>query len=79
MLDVPITYFFEGLEDAKSPGLKEAFTLAQPEAGRDFPVDLMSRKETLSLLRYYYSIQDDMLRQKFTDLLKGIIRSDLLA
>ena len=79
LLDVPITYFFEGLDDKKSPGFKEAFTLAQGEGGRDFPDDLMSRKETLSLLRYYYSISDDSLRQKFTDLLKGVTRSDLLS
>ena len=56
-----------------------AVTLAQAEGVREFPEDLMSRKETLSLLRYYYSITDDSLRQKFTDLLKGVTRSDLLS
>ncbi len=74
LLDVPITFFFEGIEDKKSPGLKEAFTLK--DSGHDLPDDLMSRKETLNLLRYYYSIQDDGLRQKFSDLLKGVTRSE---
>lgn len=79
LLDVPITYFFEGVDDKKAPGFRESFTLAQREAGQDFPDDMMRRKETLSLLRYYYSINDSNLRQKFTDLLKGVTRSDIVS
>ena len=79
LLDVPITYFFEGVEDKKAPGFRESFTLSQREAGQDFPDDMMRRKETLSLLRYYYSIHDTSLRQKFTDLLKGVTRSDIVS
>ncbi|MEM7173489.1 MAG: helix-turn-helix domain-containing protein [Pseudomonadota bacterium] len=72
LLDVPITYFFEGMDSNKNPGFKEAFTLSQQEPGKELPEDVMLRKETLSLLRYYYSINDDILRQRFTELLKGV-------
>ena len=33
----------------------------------ELPEDLMYRKETLSLLRYYYSIPDQSLRQRFVE------------
>ncbi len=79
LLDVPITYFFEGMDSEKTPGFKEAFTLSQQEPGHEFPEDVMLRKETLSLLRYYYSIDDDHLRQRFTELLKGVNKSDVFA
>ncbi len=76
LLDVSVSFFFEGLEDARiarARGEPAPSTIA----GGDIPEDLMSRKETLSLLRYYYSITDSNLRQKFTELLKGVTKAEL--
>ena len=73
LLDVPITYFYEGVDGGKrSSRGDQPVTLTDSE----FPDDMMRRKETLSLLRHYYSIQDTGLRQRFSDLLKGVTRSD---
>lgn len=72
LLAVPVAYFFEGAETDDSVRPLEA---AGGAAG-ELPEDLMNRKETLSLLRHYYAINDQNLRQRFTDLLKGVSRSD---
>ena len=77
LLDVPITFFFEGVDDQKGAGFREVAASANREAGQEFPEDMMRRKETLSLLRHYYSIQDGSLRQRFAELLKGVTRADI--
>ncbi len=48
VLDVPIEYFFEGLEDKTS--------------GRS-PDDVMVKRETLELVRAYYRIRDPKVRE----------------
>lgn len=54
-LDVPVSFFFEGLEEsAKSPGEKPAM-----------PVDLMGDKEALDLVRSYYAIPENQRRRLF--------------
>ncbi len=73
LLDVPITYFYDGVDDAKAPASNDA-TGTQKDS--EFPEDMMRRKETLSLLRHYYSIQDAGLRQRFSELLKGVTKTD---
>ena len=77
LLDVPITFFFEGVDDHKSASFRQVATSASRDAGQEFPEDMMRRKETLSLLRHYYSIQDGNLRQRFAELLKGVTRAEI--
>ena len=74
LLDVPITYFYEGVDDSKGVN---AADIANSAKEAEFPEDMMRRKETLSLLRHYYSIQDPGLRQRFADLLKGVTKTDI--
>ncbi|KAA0916808.1 helix-turn-helix domain-containing protein [Aquicoccus porphyridii] len=54
-LDVPVSFFFEGLEDA--------------DVARDrdeaVPADLMGDKEALDLVRSYYSIPENQRRRLF--------------
>ena len=76
LLDVSISFFFEGLEDGQRPGGGPNGAASASERGGEIPEDLMSRKETLSLLRHYYSISDANLRQKFTELLKGVTKAE---
>ncbi len=61
ILDVPVGYFFEGLEDKTS------------RRSRD---DVMLRRETLELVRAYYRIRDpkvrDALRHMASSLAKGV-------
>lgn len=54
-LDVPVSFFFEGLEEA-----------SKPEAGKPaVPADLMGDKEALDLVRSYYSIPENQRRRLF--------------
>ena len=74
LLDVPITYFYDGVDGSAGAVLAEA---AASSKEMEFPDDMMRRKETLSLLRHYYSIQDTALRQRIADLIKGVTKSDI--
>lgn len=54
-LDVPVSFFFEGLEDTqKSEGGKKSV-----------PADLMGDKEALDLVRSYYAIPENQRRRLF--------------
>jgi len=55
VLDVPISFFFEGLES-------EAAT---PRASSDVPGDILTDKEALELLRSYYAIPENQRRRLF--------------
>ena len=54
-LDVPISFFFEGLEENER---KDA-------ASASVPADLMGDKEALDLVRSYYSIPENQRRRLF--------------
>ncbi len=60
VLDVPIEYFFEGLEDNTS---------------RQSPDDVMAKTETMKLVRAHFRIRDpkvrDILRRLFQTMAKG--------
>lgn len=57
-LDVPVSFFFEGIEGAQTSD--EA---AAPPA--DLPTDLFQNKEALDLLRCYYAIPENQRRRLF--------------
>ena len=54
-LEVPISFFFEGLEREQ----------AQQSATDSVPPDMMGDKEALELIRSYYSIPENQRRQFF--------------
>jgi transcriptional regulator with XRE-family HTH domain len=72
-LDVDIAYFFEGLS-LPQPG--EPAPAGVAEAPTTFEHDLMDRRETLSLVRAYYSIKDEAVRRRLYDLTRSIARHD---
>lgn len=54
-LEVPVSFFFEGLEDAQSQATEKSM----------LPVDLMGDKEALDLVRSYYAIPEKQRRRLF--------------
>jgi len=52
-LDVPVSFFFEGLEGKHA------------EASEDIPGDLLADKEALELIRSYYAIPENQRRRLF--------------
>ncbi|WP_188482090.1 helix-turn-helix domain-containing protein [Marivita lacus] len=57
-LDVPVAFFFEGIEDAQK---KDAASVGI-EA---IPADLLGDKEALDLIRSYYAIPENQRRRLF--------------
>lgn len=55
-LDVPISYFFDGIDGAEDAGLQPG---ARPKG------DLLADKEALELVRSYYSIPEAQRRRLF--------------
>ncbi len=72
-LDVPISFFFDDLSPAaagagrkrRARGFSEA-----PAAAIDF--DVLSKQETIKLVRAYYRVTDPLLRKRVLDLLKAL-------
>ncbi len=57
-LDVPVSFFFEGLEE-------EHKEVANSSIHPALPADLMGDKEALDLVRSYYSIPENQRRRLF--------------
>ncbi|MGO4917728.1 helix-turn-helix domain-containing protein [Pseudogemmobacter sp. W21_MBD1_M6] len=55
VLNVPVSFFFEGLNDQPLANTRKS----------DFPVDIMTDKEALELLRAYYTIPENQRRRLF--------------
>ncbi len=72
VLDVPISFFFEDLSPAaagggrrRTRGLSEA-----PAAALD--ADILSKRETVELIRAYYRVKDPKVRKRVLDLLQAL-------
>lgn len=55
-LDVPVSFFFEGIAEEATDDMSE---------GAAVPADLMGDKEALDLVRSYYSIPENQRRRLF--------------
>ncbi len=72
VLDVPISFFFEGLpEDVPSPRRGPA------EAGREYDpsTDPMAKREATSLVRNYFRISDPDVRRRLFDMTRVLADS----
>jgi transcriptional regulator with XRE-family HTH domain len=67
-LDVPIAYFFEGLENA-APSSSGEGAGSGAQSGR--VPEVMARKETLDLIQAYYQL-DESPRRRLLDLAKSM-------
>jgi len=54
-LDVPVSFFFEGLEESQK----------ESDGKKSVPADLMGDKEALDLVRSYYAIPENQRRRLF--------------
>lgn len=70
ILDVEITYFFEGYDEAAGDDF-----MMVAEDGAAFEHDGTQSPETMELLRAYYRITDVSVRRKVLDLMRAIPRS----
>lgn len=79
VLDVPISYFFEGFFAPDSQiGLSGGFADNEQEpfdCDDGSADDLMNQKETIDLVRTYYSITDERLRKDFLKMLKQMAKN----
>ena len=67
-LEVPVTYFFEDVDDAScAPGA----AISEPPAA-PYQVDPMTQRETLLLVRAYYAIPDPAVRRRMLDLMRSM-------
>jgi transcriptional regulator with XRE-family HTH domain len=66
-LNVPVTYFFEDIDDG-SP----ASGAVAEKLPTQYEADPMSQRETLLLVRAYYSIPDPAVRRRMLDLMRSM-------
>lgn len=74
VLDVSISFFYEDMTEdvaGQSPRLRAGLA-EQPQAAYQGGEDPMIRKETLELVRAYYRISDETVRQRFLDLCRSM-------
>ena len=74
ILDAPIGYFFDDMSETtmRSSPRRVASGVDVDGKGRDPVKDPMARRETLELVRAYYSIEDTSLRKRAADMVKSI-------
>ena len=65
-LDVPVSFFFDGY----SPNNH----LAVAEDTPNLDDDLMTQRETLTLVKAYYSIENEKVRKKVLDMIKSMAK-----
>ena len=76
IIDVPISYFFEEMSDVT---LKASPRKMASNSINDITVDdakdPMARRETLELVRTYYSIEEAHVRRRIADMVKAIAQT----
>jgi transcriptional regulator with XRE-family HTH domain len=72
VLDVPISFFFDDMPETVSGAGAERRAGGLSENQAPFGDDVMSRRETLELVRAYHQIADPSLRRKVFDLIKSM-------
>ncbi len=68
-LDVPVSFFFEDMQPAVA-GRRARSLSDGPAAMLDH--DLLSKRETVELIRAYYRVTDPGLRKRVLDLVKSL-------
>jgi transcriptional regulator with XRE-family HTH domain len=74
LLNIPVSYFFDGYDYQELDSVASAGGLAEEPDG--FEHDTMSSRETLELIRAYYSIRDEKTRKRFVELLKSVAENE---
>ena len=69
VLDVPVSFFFEGLGEARP--FSPLLGLRTPDGGDERP-DSFARRETLELVRAYYRVPSARIRRRLFELTKAL-------
>ena len=74
VLDVPVNFFFDEMpkEIASKSG---AASSGPPEGAEMFDPDIVSRRETLELVRSYYKIENPQVRKRLFEMVKALGKS----
>ncbi len=72
ILDVPVTYFYDQLGGAAKAYSSATYGLADNEQEKFTAGDLMQNKETLDLIRAYYSIDNTDIRKDIFKFVKSM-------
>ena len=72
ILRVPVAFFFDGLENDNIPMGSNSGLGGMAEDQEPFMHDVFSQRETLELVRAYYSIEDLAIRRKLFELAKSM-------
>lgn len=75
VLDVPISFFFDDMQDQLTPGgsaLSGRRAMGFSDQQDAFADDTMNRRETQELVRAYYRIPDAAVRKSVFDLIKRL-------
>ncbi len=74
VLDVPVNFFFDEMpKDVASKST--AASSGPPEGAEAFDPDIVSKRETLELVRAYYKIENAQVRKRLFDLVKVLGKS----
>jgi len=79
VLDVPLSFFFDDMapDVASAPVYEEdGAAVLSDRSSVDYEPDPMAKRETLELVRAYYSIRDDSVRRRLLDLAKALAVSN---
>jgi transcriptional regulator with XRE-family HTH domain len=71
VLDVPVNFFFDDMPAAVS-SKSTARGAARAETGDEFDPDIVSKRETLELVRAYYKIESPQIRKRLFDMVKAL-------
>lgn len=73
ILDVPVTYFFDNIAgNGKTAANKLSYGLSDNEQDAFSGEDVLSNKETIELVRIYYSIKDPKVRKDLLNMIKSM-------
>src|ERR687893_2755542 len=68
VLDVPVSFFFDDTDPVRAPAMGG---FAEPPA-EAFEADPLRKRETIELVRAYFSIEDPTVRRRLLDLAKAL-------
>ena len=72
VLDVPVSYFFEQFQNPIQSSQYSHGLSDNNQEGFDKGDDIMSRKETIDLVRTYYSVKDEDARKDILKFIKSM-------
>lgn len=83
ILGVPIAYFYEQFGEVFPQGKTAQYGLSDqdqesfdgPSPSQDYEADIMKKRETIDLVRSYYSIQDPKIRKDVLKLMKSMAQN----